>query len=168
MDIKPYQDKFKKWFLKYRYVALIVLIGLIFLLIPGTADKEDSKPVVPAITEDDTPLYAELSDILSAVEGAGRVEVLLTVSQGEATVYQANTFSSTSGDSSEIRHEIITVSDAQRAQNGLIQQINPPTYLGAIVVCEGADSPSVRLALTEAVSKVTGLGADRISVLKMK
>ena len=96
MDIKPYQDKFKKWFLKYRYVALIVLIGLIFLLIPGTADKEDSKPVVPAITEDDTPLYAELSDILSAVEGAGRVEVLLTVSQGEATVYQANTFSAIS------------------------------------------------------------------------
>lgn len=168
MDLKPYQDKLKKWYIKYRYVALIVIIGLIFLLIPVNVEKEVQQPSTDIAKSDGKMLYEELSKILSTVDGAGRVEVMLTVSQGATTVYQANTFSSTDGDSTEIRHEIITVTDAQRAQNGLIQQINPPTYLGAIVVCEGAESPAVRLALTEAVSKVTGLGADRISVLKMK
>ena len=49
-----------------------------------------------------------------------------------------------------------------------MRQENPAQYLGVIVVCEGADSPAVRLAIVEAVSDVTGLGADRISVLKMK
>jgi stage III sporulation protein AG len=40
--------------------------------------------------------------------------------------------------------------------------------MGAIVVCQGGDQPTVRLAILDAVSKVTGLGADKISILKMK
>ena len=40
--------------------------------------------------------------------------------------------------------------------------------MGAIVVCQGGDNATVRLAIIEAVSNVTGLGADKISVLKMK
>jgi len=36
------------------------------------------------------------------------------------------------------------------------------------VVCQGADDPAVRLAVSQAVSSVTGISTDRISVLKMK
>jgi stage III sporulation protein AG len=36
------------------------------------------------------------------------------------------------------------------------------------VVCQGADDPVVKLLIVDAVSKVTGLGADKISVMKMK
>ncbi len=39
---------------------------------------------------------------------------------------------------------------------------------GCVVVCEGADSPAVRLDVTSAVMAYTGLGSDRISVMKMK
>ena len=39
---------------------------------------------------------------------------------------------------------------------------------GAVVVCDGADAPSVRLYVTNAVMSYTGLGSDRISVVKMK
>jgi len=40
--------------------------------------------------------------------------------------------------------------------------------MGAVIVCQGADDPQVRLSIVDAVSKVTGLGSDKISVLKMK
>lgn len=168
MDIKPYQQNLKTWFSKYRYVALLIIIGMIFLLIPSTSDKQAATPIAPTQPLPEFSVHEELEALLSQVKGAGKVEVMLSISEGERTVYQANTFSSTNENSTEIRHEFITVSDAQRAQDGLVQQVNPPTYLGAIIVCEGADSPAVRLALTEAIAKVTGLGADRISVLKMK
>ena len=36
-----------------------------------------------------------------------------------------------------------------------------------VVLCQGADAPSVKLAIVEAVRCVTGLGADQISVQKM-
>ena len=39
---------------------------------------------------------------------------------------------------------------------------------GCIVVCEGAESAAVRLAVTQAVERYTGCGSDRITVLKMK
>ena len=60
------------------------------------------------------------------------------------------------------------ITDSDRKEEGLITQVDPPVYQGAIIVCQGADRGAVRLAIVEAVSRVTGLGADRISVLKMK
>ena len=103
----------------------------------------------------------------SQIQGAGKVEVMLTVAFGEKTIYQTDEHIS-GGENVSTRVETVIVTGADRSQNGLIQQINPPVYLGAIVVCQGADRSVVRLAIVEAVSKVTGLGADRISVLKMK
>lgn len=39
---------------------------------------------------------------------------------------------------------------------------------GAVVVCAGAESARVRLAVINAVSAYTGLGSDKITVMKMK
>lgn len=39
---------------------------------------------------------------------------------------------------------------------------------GAVVVCDGADLATVRLDVTDAVMSYTGLGSDKISVMKMK
>lgn len=39
---------------------------------------------------------------------------------------------------------------------------------GAVVVCEGAENPTVRLNVTNAVAAYTGLGSDKIRVMKMK
>lgn len=39
---------------------------------------------------------------------------------------------------------------------------------GAVVVCDGADSAAVRLNVTNAVMAYTGLGSDKIWVMKMK
>ena len=38
---------------------------------------------------------------------------------------------------------------------------------GCVVVCQGADSPAVVLAVTSAVAAYTGLGSDKISVYPM-
>ena len=105
----------------------------------------------------------ELAHILSQIQGAGEVRVLLTETSGAQTVYQTDV------DGAQDRHEkTVIITGADRSQAGLVQQVIPPKYMGAIVVCHGADNATVRLAIVEAVSKVTGLGADRISVLKMK
>ena len=41
-----------------------------------------------------------------------------------------------------------------------------PTFRGALVVCQGAGDPAVKLTVTEAVSALTGLGSDRICVVQ--
>ena len=93
-----------------------------------------------------------------------RMQVLLTVAAGEQTIYHSDENST----DTSVRLETVIITDSQRNQQALVQQVLPESYRGAIVVCQGADSPAVKLAIVEAVSRATGLGADSISVLKMK
>jgi stage III sporulation protein AG len=83
-------------------------------------------------------------------------------------IYQTNTNTSNHTDSYSEQNDVVTVSDGNRGEAGLVRQVIPPKYMGAVVVCQGADHPAIRLAVVEAVSDLTGLGADRVSVLKMK
>lgn len=39
---------------------------------------------------------------------------------------------------------------------------------GAVIACEGAENAQVRLCVINAVSAYTGLGSDKISVIKLK
>ena len=109
-----------------------------------------------------------LNDILGQIRGAGRVKVMLTVASGEETIYQFDQNHSTDESGSSIQKDTVTVTDKDRGQSGLITQINPPKYLGALIVCQGADDATVRLAISEAVSSLTGLGMDKITIVKMK
>lgn len=146
---------------KYRYAALILLIGLALMLIPGTPDNREPSPTEPS-KETTISGEAELEAILSNIRGAGRVEVLLSYAAGERTVYQTDSDAGSQG------HDTVIISDEDRKQSGLITQIVPPVYQGAIIVCQGAGDPSVRLSIVDAVSKYTGLGSNQIAVLEMK
>lgn len=168
MEPLKWKEKAMQFLQKYKYVALVLLLGLVLMLLP-TRRQTETVERPPAETEAQTlSLSEELTQILSRVQGAGKVQVLLTEAAGAETVYQTDEAYEAGDTPGMTRRDTVTVSDAAKNQTGLVQQVIPAQYLGAVVVCQGADSPAVRLAIVEAVSKATGLGADRISVLKMK
>ena len=113
-------------------------------------------------------LEKKLETILVLVEGAGETRVLLSLETGEQTVFQADETASTQADRQEKKTTTVTVTDASRQQQGLVRQVEAPTYRGAVVVCRGGDDPRVKLSVVEAVSGVTGLPSNQITVLKMK
>lgn len=154
-------DSVKDFIKKYRYVAIVLLAGVLLMCLPGKSSRTSAAPVSQA-TKETADTARELEQLLSQVNGAGEVRVLLTKAQGEKTIYQTDR----SGDGGNTDTVVITGTD--RVQQGLVRQVDPPVYLGAVIVCQGGDNPAVRLAIVEAVSDATGLGADRITVLKMK
>lgn len=169
MDIKMVKGKLRTFTDKYKYVFVVILAGIALMLLPArTSDTAAQTPQEEQQTGETETVEKRLSDLLSKVDGAGKVEVMITAAAGEEIIYQTDTSASTGENTSTMQSDTITVSDAQRVETGLIKQVNPPRYQGAVVVCEGADSPTVRLAIVDAVAKITGLGADRISVMKMK
>ena len=157
---------FPKLLAKYKHVLLILLVGIGLMLLPsgGKSTSQNAATAEPEPVAKTQTLQEQLSDLLSRMEGAGRVEVLLTLATGEETLYQ------TDGDrtSETERFDTVLVSDSGHNETGLIRQVNPPTYLGAVVLCQGADSSALRLAITQAVANATGLGYHKITVLKMK
>lgn len=169
MEIKAIADKTGRFIKKYQYILLVIVIGLILLLIPSRSSKQNSTPVtVQSREEERIELERKLSDLLSRISGAGKVEVLLTYQAGEERLYQTDQNSSNSQETSNIQRDTVIISDSGHNQTGLLQKVISPTYRGAVVVCEGADDPVVQLAIVEAVANATGLPSNRISVFKMK
>lgn len=166
MDWLTRSEKVRLWIKEYRYVILVLVLGILLMMLPQgkTEEKKDDNVLIPE-TEAVETLQEQLEQLLSQVQGAGMVRVLLTEAEGERVIYQTDGEQSSQNST---RADTVIVSDSARAESGLVQQILPPSYMGAIILSQGADSASVRLSLIEAVSNATGLSSDRISVLKMK
>lgn len=145
---------------KYQYVVWLILLGVFLMLIP---QKAEPQPVQLPSEENLIPdLELELSTVLSQISGVGKAEVLLTEASGSKTIYQ------TDAGQNQSNLDTVIITDRNREETGLVKQILPPEYRGALIVCQGADSASVRLSVIEAVKSVTGLSSDCITVLKMK
>ena len=167
MDILKWKKGILLWFGKYKYVLIVVLLGMVLMMLPAQKKERTETPPVTSESKGEGDLSEMLEQILEKIHGAGEVSVLLSISQGEQTIYQTDTTTTQDSDRTDKKVQTVLVTEADRSQMGLVYQKNPPTYLGAIVLAQGADNPVVKLDIVQAVSHVTGLGADRISVLKM-
>ena len=154
-------------FSKYKYVMLIVCIGILLMCLPGKAQTDQIPETVP-LTEAPVSRAQELEEVLGQIAGVGKIKVLLTESDSAETIYQTDEDHTHTQDSDTKHVKTVIVTTSGREESGLIRSITPPVYLGAIIVCQGGDLPSVRLSIVQAVSNVTGIPSDRISVLKMK
>jgi len=163
MDRIAIPEKVSALFDKYKYVMLVIVLGLVLMLWPG---KKDEPAAVQSNAQNPQQLSVteELCAILGQIRGVGRVRVMITEQTGARTHYQTDESGSEDGDYDS---RTVLVSNGS-SESGLVASVSPPVYLGAVVVCQGADDPAVRLAVSQAVSAVTGITTDRISVLKMK
>ena len=156
---------------RYKYVLLVMLAGIFLLLLPdGDKEKENSTETISAAEEEFSveALEEKLESTLSEIEGAGEVQVMLTVQSGIKRVLAQD--ESLEQDETSVQRETQTVvisSGTGTQETVLIQQIYPQ-FQGALVVATGGGDPEVRLKLTEAVAALTGLGADKISICKGK
>lgn len=167
MDWTEWKQTFPTILKKYRWAAVVLLVGLVMMAFPDS--KEVPMPAAAEISQmEETGLQQELETLLSKLDGAGKVKVLLTVDTGERTHYQTDEDQQRSEGHSDLREETVIITDNLRSQQGLVQQVDPPVYRGAVVLCQGGDRASVRLAVVDAVKTATGLTADKITVLKMK
>jgi stage III sporulation protein AG len=160
MDIASGKRQLLDYIAKYRYFAVLLVIGMMIMLFPEKTPEPTENMTTEITVQVD--LEEKLCDILSQISGVGKVEVLLTEEYGSETVFQTDSSLNTSN------HDTVILTDSSRGQSGLVKQVIPPAYKGAVVVCKGADSASVRLAVVEAVMSATGLSSDCITVLKMK
>lgn len=165
MELKLQPKQWFKLLEKYKYLVLVVLIGVVLMLLPTQSGSKEETAQQRTEQRQESNISQQLADILGKINGVGKVEVMLTQASGEQTIYQTD---DSAGDSGSGRQDTVIITDQNRGQSGLVLQVNAPKYRGAIVVCQGADSATVRLAVVDAVSKVTGLDSSRISVVKMK
>lgn len=150
----------------WKYALIVLAIGIILITVP-VKDHEETTSMTHQTAETTEDITVELENILAQIQGAGNTKVLLTKDTSSVNLYQTDSEMTNSGN--ETRHKVNTVliSTGSGTEEALVTSVTYPTYRGAIVVCEGADSASVRLSIITAISSLTGLSSEKIAVIKM-
>lgn len=149
---------------KYQYVLLIIAVGAALLLLPA-GGRDSPGEETPAREEESSfdleAFEKKLEKALSQVEGAGETRVVLTLEGGSRQLLARNQEREGDGGTS---NTVVTVGSGSGKQEAVPIQTVAPQFRGALVVCPGGGDAATRLKLVEAVSALTGLGSDRISV----
>ena len=120
-------------------MGALLLIGVFLLIYASSGAKNESADVQNDLESYGTALEARLEALCSQIEGVGRAEVMLTFESGALSEYKGSTQIGTS----------------------------PPKVLGVTVLCTGGGDAEIRAELTGMLSALLGVGASRISVLRL-
>ena len=169
-------NKFKELPEKKRNIILGIAgaVALLILVISElSGDKEVASP------QENTAEYAseyiertekQLCSILEEIDGAGKVEVMITLESCYENVY-AKGYSSQkdeddAGAQSQLTEEYVIVKSGSGTEECLIIKVYEPMIKGVAVVAEGADNAQVKKAITETVCALFDVNSNKVSVIK--
>ncbi|MGN8895763.1 stage III sporulation protein AG [Flavonifractor sp. HCP28S3_F3] len=175
-DLLQWKKRLDVLFQRYKYVLLVILVGAVLLLLPPLWEKDETKESTAEsqtgqageTADSVADLEQRLEEALSQIQGVGEADVILTLKSGPQKVLAQDSDTSISEQGTESTLSSVIVSQGSGVEDAIVIQQLSPQYQGALVVCSGGANPEVRLRLVEAVSALTGLGADKISVCKGK
>ncbi len=171
-------------------VVTIVAINMIWKEDKQNPSKQDDTKVLAQKNQtiqekesqvvEQNELEQKLEAILSKIEGAGNVEVLITYSQSSelVPVYNESSTVSTTEESDQqggtrrieentTQKEVIY--EENSGQKELVtQKVINPKVEGAIILAEGAEDSTVKTNIVQAVEAVTGIATHKIQVFTSK
>ena len=154
---------------KYKFVALILCLGVVLMLLPVKGGAQSSQTQAASPPEESgqnfdlEELERRLESALSEINGVGEVTVVLSLRSTGEDILAQDTSEGTTSD-----RETVIVSTGSGTEEAVSVKTIYPEFKGALVVCEGAGNASVKLEVLQAVSAITGLSSDQISICQRK
>lgn len=172
-------QRLKAYFKSEKRVRILAAIGVLGILLICLSEflpqsqKAKTKQETTARSDADfcQQTEAKLAETIAEMQGAGRVKVMLTLESSDERIYATDeksdikTGGSTTQQSYDAQYVLI---DGASGDEGMLLKTNSPQVKGVIIVCDGGDDPTVVNQITNAVCATLGIGANRVSVLKMK
>ena len=174
-------------------VFIIILIATIIVInmVWGNTEETEQTPTQNSATKlvstntegatastDDTE--KRIKQILSKINGVGKVDVLLTYSESSQVVAMYNekykesqTEEEDTNGGTRVIQEVNTDKEIiYKEENGkkvpITEKVVMPKMEGALIVAEGANNAEVKTNIIQAVEALTGLATHKIQVLEMK
>lgn len=166
-------------------ILIIILTGVLLLIISlPTKKTTETKQVNTESTENTDSGYEEymeekLENILSQVDGVGKVEVIISFKNtGEKVIAKDEKYSSeniqetdssggvrtTNQGSSEITN---IYHDTEQGSEPFVKNENMPEVEGVIIVAQGGGDGTIATNITSAVESLLGVPVHKVKVLKM-
>ena len=165
------KEKLISYVKNYKYVALVVLAGVVLMLLPsgkGEQQTVSDQPVNVSEAYSLAETEKRLEQLLGRIRGVGQVQVMLTLKSGSSLQLAENRSTSLRDTENRQDRDVVTLNRGSGYEDVVVTEQTYPVYQGAVVVCQGAGDSSVNLAVIQAVSVLTGLGSDKITVVQWK
>lgn len=174
------------------FIIILIVTILIINMIWSTSDEKADENTVHNTTttklvngeaqenSNSDEVENSIKQILSKINGVGKVDVLITYSESSRVValYNENSKQSqtqeedTNGGTRTIEETNNDKDIIFKEENGekvpVTEKIVMPKMEGALIVAEGANNAEVKTNIIQAVEALTGLSTHKIQVLEMK
>jgi len=144
------------------FVVLVILLVYITYFVQGT--NEVKTEIVESFNNSTEEyiiaLEEKLENVLSDIEGAGRVNVAITFSSGFVNQYAYEETSKDTLSSSNTSTNLILVNDEP-----IIISQSYPTIAGVLVVAEGGEKLKVKLDILSSIQTLLDVANENITIL---
>ena len=154
---------------KRLFIIVAGIVGILLLVLSEFIPEGEENVVITenddemSFTSYEKDIEERLKKLLESIDGAGKVQVMVTIESGDEKVYATE---SKKSENNEEKNYVLV--DIEGSDSGLLLKIAQPEIRGVAIVCQGADSPTVRNAVVGAVTSVLGISSNRVNVSKMK
>jgi len=166
---------------KGRYLLIIVIcLGLLALIWPtGQANKKHYNPTpvnnIESGSSIEGKMVTDLEEILSQIDGAGKVKVSISLASQGSKTYASNlrnekreSKEGAGANSKQTREETVVRDLAVTSGNHLLIEEKSPEVTGVLVVADGAGNSRVRENLTQAVATLLNIAPHKVTVMPRK
>jgi len=181
----------KKKLTSFENLVIIVVVGVIIILAGGFftrpngpedksrtssqgADAAETWQMRSGLYDEDIIISLEqrLANLLSQVEGAGKVEVMIYADSSSEMVPAYNDHLDSRSNEETGRKSLESSERRELALSGddipVILKVEIPEIKGVVVVAEGADDFLIKQELNKAVCTLLGVPEHRVQILKHK
>lgn len=161
-----------------KYLVAAGMIGILLIFLSQFGGKQDTN--VQPQSEFSASTYAsqledQLTSLISAVSGAGKTRVMVTLQNSGETLFLREDYTSldntqsASGDISEheTREESYVLVDGPDGRTALVRTQMEPVIRGVVVVCEGGDNSLTAARITEIVTTALAISSAKVCVTKL-
>ena len=165
-----YKEKFGSLLNKLKEdkkTALIIfaaVLGMLLILLSGTTEENSAEKVKDEEKIEIEQCEEKLQKLLSSVEGAGRVKVMITYETSDENVFAYNKDESYRENEQKFSSDYILVKNGGN-ETGLKLKTVYPEVKGVAVVCDGANNPVTKEQIISVISALFDISTKNISVV---
>lgn len=112
----------------------------------------------------------KIKDFVEAIDGAGKTQVIITLSETTEYIYATDDKdvikNDDKSDDSSYEKDYVII-DENNNDTGLLIKTVEPKIRGVAIACEGGNNPAVQQQIYSAIGAVLNISSSRISISKL-
>ncbi len=166
-EYKERLNKLIKVLKEDKKTALIIfaaILGMLLILLSGTPSEKSTEIKGESKAEDASVWEEKLQKLISEIEGAGRVKVMITLEASDENVFAYNRDESYRENEQKFSSDYILIKN-DGEETGLKLKTVYPKVKGVAVVCDGAHNPITKEHIISVISALFDISTKNISVV---